>query len=195
MIPLTAVVNDDDTIYINQAFCGSAKVRDVRGKEVTLVFDSDYPTNGACKITIHCDEVCSLKLKLRRPAWCDKMIVNGTDVQANGYYDISGNFCDNDEIQFDWKQTLRVHRLNEKVAFTYGAITLACDMAKSDRDIKAPVEVSEEPIYHILETKEDELVRIECETTEGRLLLTDYQSCGKDWLQEKNIITVWLNTK
>ena len=28
----------------------------------------------------------------------------------------------------------------------------------------------------------------------GSVLLTDYASCGKNWLSERNRITVWMNT-
>ena len=112
-----------------------------------------------------------------------------------GYQEVSGNFQDGDEITFEWKLSLKIHRLNEKVAFTYGGITLACDSAKSDRDLAKPVVVGNEPTYRIILPAEDELIRIECDTEDGTILLTDYQSCGKEWTGEKNMITVWLNTK
>lgn len=195
LMPLTAVLGDEESIYINYMFRGQVKVKDTEGKEVTLIFDSDYPTQNICRIKIQCDTDCRLQLKLRNPDWCQEMTVNGVLVSEEGYYCISGCYHNQDEIVFEWKASLKVHRLNDKVAFTYGAITLACDSAKSDRDIKAPVVVSEHPDYKMLTPKKDELLRIECVTEDGTLLLTDYQSCGKEWLNEKNVITVWLNTK
>lgn len=195
LMPLTAIAYDEEGIYINHQFRGSAVVKDTKGAEVTLEFDSDYPTTDICKIIIHCEEECNLNLKIRKPEWCDTMTVNGDAVQTDGYYELSGGFKDKDEIMFAWPATLKVQRLNDKVAFTYGAVTLAFDSAKSDKDIKAPVVVADEPAYKVLVPENDELVRIECDISDGKLLLTDYQSCGKDWLTEKNIITVWLNTK
>ena len=195
LMPLAAVMCDGDTIYINHQFKGEAVVTDTNGQVVGLEFDSDYPTETTCKITIHCEGKCQLNLKIRKPYWCKEMKVDGNAVCTEGYFELSGQYQDNQTIAFAWPTSLKVHRLNEKVAFTYGAITLACDTAKSDREIAAPVVVPDEPTYQILEPEEDELVRIECDTCDGKILLTDYQSCGKDWLSEKNIITVWLNTK
>ncbi|MBQ6844579.1 MAG: hypothetical protein IJO60_08105, partial [Agathobacter sp.] len=138
---------------------------------------------------------CNLKLKIRRPTWCKTMLLNGTEVMAEEYQEVTGIFKDGDEITYEWQLSLKVHRLNGKVAFTYGAITLACDSAKSDRDLRKPVLVEDEPSYRIILPEKDELVRIKCATKDDTILLTDYQSCGKEWTQEKNIITVWSNTK
>lgn len=194
-MPLTAVVCDKDRIYVNYQFKGSATVQDTEGKRVSLVFESDYPTQAECKIIVRCDNECNLKLKIRKPDWCDTMKVNGAVVSEGGYYDASDNYHDGDEIVFLWNSSLKVHRLNDKVAFTYGAITLACDSAKSQRNIQAPVVVADQPTYRLLKPERGELVRIECETQDGKILLTDYQSCGKNYLGEKNILSVWLNTK
>lgn len=195
LIPLTAVMYDEENIYINQQFNGEVIVEDVDGQEIKLEFVSDYPTTTTCKVTVRCEKESSLNFKIRKPDWCEAMIVDGESIRSEGYYKVSGLYRDGDEIVFAWPATLKVHRLNEKVAFSYGAITLACDTAKSERDIKEPVIVSDKPAYQVLVPQEDELVRIECDTCNGKVLLTDYQSCGKDWLSEKNIITVWLNTK
>ena len=195
LMPLTAVVTMGDYTYINHQFSGSASIKDVDGKDVGLTFESEYPLKGVCKIKLQCKGECHLKLKVRKPAWCENMLLNGKEVTADGYQEVTGIFKDGDEIIFEWKLTLKVHRLNEKVAFTYGGITLACDSAKSDRELDKPVVVGDEPTYRIILPEEDELIRMECETEDGTILLTDYQSCGKEWTGEKNVITVWLNTK
>ena len=85
------------------------------------------------------------------------------------------------------------HHINDKIAFTYGEFVLAADSAKSDSGIERPVCVSQNPDYQVLTPKKGELVRIECQTEDGVLLLTDYQSCGKRWTEENNKISVWLN--
>lgn len=195
LMPLTAVVTMGDYTYINHQFSGDACVKDANGKDVRLTFASEYPAKGVCNIKIQCEGESYLKLKIRRPGWCEMMWLDGKEATAEGYQEVNGIFQDGDEITFEWKLSLKVHRLNEKVAFTYGGITLACDSAKSDRDIKKPAVVEDEPAYWIILPKEDELVRMECETQDGTILLTDYQSCGKEWTGEKNIISVWLNTK
>ena len=85
------------------------------------------------------------------------------------------------------------HQINDKIAFSYGEIVLAVDSAKSSRNIELPVKVAEKPAYQVLEPQEGELIRIECQTEDGVLLLTDYQSCGKMWTEDNNRISVWLN--
>ncbi len=195
LIPLTAVVTIGDYTYINHQFSGEACIKDADGKDVKLTFESEYPLKGVCNIKLQCEGECNLKLRIRKPAWCETMLLNGKEVEAEGYQEVTGIFKDGDELTFEWQLSLKVHRLNEKVAFTYGAITLACDSAKSDRDIQKPVVVEDEPVYRIILPEKDELVRMECEIQDGKILLTDYQSCGKEWTGEKNMITVWLNTK
>ena len=88
---------------------------------------------------------------------------------------------------------METQQINGKIAFTYGELVLAADSAKTEKDIALPVHVSENPAYKVLKPEKGELVRIECQTDDGTLLLTDYQSCGKNWTQENNVISVWLN--
>lgn len=195
LMPLTAVMSEDGEIYINGQFNGRYQTRDKNGKDVTLEFQSDYPTRTHCDVTIRCEGTCDLNVKIRKPVWCRQMLFNGQPVQTDGYYTCEGTFTDGQSVNFDWPATLQVHRLNERVAFTCGPLVLAADSAKSERDLEAPVMVADEPRYEILPPLEGELMRILCETDDGQLLLTDYQSCGKDWKQEKNRITVWMNTK
>lgn len=191
LMPLTAVVHDGEYTYINYQFKGMVTVKDDEGRDIVLEFDSQYPTRNVCKITVQNE--CNLKLKIRKPGWCETMLLNGDRVMEEGYCDASGHYQAKDEITFEWNSELKVHKLNDKIAFTYGAIALAVDSAKTDGAIDAPVHVLEQTVYQVMEPKDDELVRIVCETKDGTLLLTDYQSCGKEWTQEKNRISVWLN--
>lgn len=191
IMPLLAVVHDADSIYVNRQFNGSVTVKDQNGKDVLLEFESQKPLQDTCVITVQGE--CDLKLKLRNPSWCSSILVNGTAVSGGAYYDVSGHYQQGDRITFTWKRTLQKQELNGKIAFTYGETVLAADSAKSSRDIQAPVRVSDNPVYKVMQPEEGELVRIECETDDGNLLLTDYQSCGKNWTQKSNIISVWLN--
>ena len=195
LMPLTAVVCDGENVYINHLFQGKTVLKDVEGKQVTLEFESDYPASGTCRIKVHCEKECCLNFKIRKPDWCETMNVNGYEASVKGYYQLSERYRDNDEITFSWDIGLKMHQLNGKVAFTYGTLALACDSAKGSRDITTPVKVTDKFNYSILEPMEGELVRIAYRTGEDELLLTDYQSCGKDWLQKNNVITVWLNSK
>ena len=191
LMPLLTVVCDEASVYVNQQFSGTATVKDKCGKDVLLEFENQIPLRDCCSITVQAD--CDLSIQLRKPSWCGAMSVNGEAVSCAEYYDASGRYKAGDKIAFEWKRTLEMHRLNGKIAFTYGEIVLAADSAKSDSAIELPVSVSEKPEYAVLEPKKGELVRIECQTDDGILLLTDYQSCGKKWTEENSKISVWLN--
>ena len=191
LMPLLTVVHDEASVYVNRQFSGSVLVKDRSGRDVVLSFQSGAPQQDSCVITVQ--EECDLDLKLRKPSWCREMLVNGKAVTCGAYYDGSGHYLAGEQIVFEWKRTLKKHLLNDKIAFTYGEIVLAADSAKADRDIELPVSVSDKLRYKMLAPEADELIRIQCETENGPLLLTDYQSCGKEWTEENNIISVWLN--
>lgn len=191
LMPLLAVVCEEDSIYVNQQFSGTVTVKDKCGKAVLLAFENQIPLRDCCSITVQAD--CDLNIQIRKPSWCKMMAVNGKAVSVSDYYDASGHYKAGDKIVFEWKRTLEKHQINDKIAFTYGEIVLAADSAKSSSAIELPVSVSEKPEYEVLEPKKGELVRIECQTDEGILLLTDYQSCGKKWTEENSKISVWLN--
>ena len=87
--------------------------------------------------------------------------------------------------------------LNDKIAFTFGALTLARDEQKEDGNIEAPVVPvlhNDRLIVNQLDAEAGETVRFTVKTEDGDLLLTDYASCGKHWTEERNRISVWLNT-
>ena len=188
LMPLLAVLEDENSIYVNQQFSGTVTVKDKSGKDVLLAFDNQQ---DACSITVGSD--CDLKLQIRKPRWCKAMTVNGETVSCAEYADASGHYKAGSQIVFEWKRTLVKHQINDKIAFTYGELVLAVDSAKTNADIEAPVHISGDLTYKLLEPKAGELVRLECKTDDGSLLLTDYQSCGKKWTEENSKISVWLN--
>ncbi|MBQ7948252.1 MAG: glycoside hydrolase family 127 protein [Clostridia bacterium] len=191
--PLTAVMQGDDGVYVNGLFEGTAKVKDDDGKDVTLHFDSKYPANGDGKITVECENSCRLTLKIRKPDWCEDMTVNG--VCANeGYYTLTATYQSGECVEISMKITLKARRLNGKIAFTYGALTLATDEQKSARELQKTVAVNEPLTYRVLPSAQGELLRVECDLADGdKLILADYQSCGKKWLSDKPLMTVWFN--
>lgn len=191
LMPMLAVVCDEASNYVNQQFSGTVTVKDKYGKDILLEFENQSPVRDACSITV--PEDCDLNIQIRKPNWCKSMQVNGKTVSGAEYYDASGHYKAGEKIVYEWERVLEKHELNDKIAFTYGEIVLAADSAKSNADIRLPVSVPDKLDYTVLEPEEGELVRIECQTNDGILLLTDYQSCGKNWTQENNVISVWLN--
>lgn len=195
LMPQTAVTQGDDGIYFNFLTNSTVKAFDLDGREVEFTISGDYPAKGKIKIEIKSNNTTRLQLNIRKPNWCEAMSVNGNEVVEDGYYVLSGEFKSGDIVEVDLKFGLKVHRLNGKVAFTYGAITLAIDEQKASRDLKKTVVVSDKPEYEIVEKEDGEIIRIICKLENGEeLLLTDYQSCGKKWLSDKPLMTVWFNS-
>ena len=83
------------------------------------------------------------------------------------------------------------------MAFAYGPLTLARDEAKEDGEVNLTesIKLAKPLAYTLDEEEEGECVRLRIERADGKepLLLTDYASCGKRWLDVKNRLTVWLN--
>ena len=75
-------------------------------------------------------------------------------------------------------------------------MALARDEQKEEGDIEAPVIPalnSGKLVVNQLDAEAGETVRFLFKTTDGDLLLTDYASCGKHWMEERNRISVLLN--
>ena len=86
-------------------------------------------------------------------------------------------------------------RLNGKVAFTYGAITLGTDEEKFSDDIERKINIDDKPVYKSIKPEKGELMRIEVGLRDGgKITLSDYQSCGKNWLNKKSRVTDWFNS-
>lgn len=186
LMPLTAVMSDGDKVYVNLPFDGSY---DVGGLAIDIC--GNYPSGGDFTVSVSGENKGGLSLYIRKPDWCEKMTVNGKAVSADGYYKFDGDLYNGNKISVKWERTLRVHRLNGKVGFSLGPVTLCADAEKSG-DIKKPVTVSDRPEYEILAPEKGEIIRVNVKTDDGSLILTDYQSCGKGSGKD-GIITVWLD--
>lgn len=193
LMPLTAAMQEKDGVIINYLFDGEIKEAAKNVESVRLVLHSNYPTGSQGKIVVECEKECAIDLFVRIPTWSEKILVNGKEYRG-GYANLSGVYTNGQELTIEYFPCLAVHRLNGKVAFTYGPIALAADEEKEKIDLAACVAVEDKPDYKICETKSGEICRVEIALQDGKtLLLTDYQSCGKNWQGKDNKITVWFN--
>ncbi len=193
LMPLTAVMSAKEGVIVNYLFAGELKAEDKNGKTVKLTFESEYPTENTGKITVSCDGKADLGLFIRLSGFAET-VINGKACGSGAYADLSGGYSDGDVITIEYKPELKVLRLNGKVAFTYGAITLATDEEKFAGDIEKIVNVDDKPAYKSIKPENGELLRVEIELKNGeKITLSDYQSCGKNWLDKKNRVTVWFN--
>ncbi len=189
LMPLTAVMKAQKGYLVNMLFNGT-----LTGKDFTLQFASNYPAEGNGTVTVRCQKKTGVNLRFRKPDWCQTMTVNGKQIVEN--YSPEQTYHDGDIIAICYQMHLQTQQINGKIAATYGALVLAADSAKSTRDLQKPVQLSKESKYQLLPTQAGELVRLQIEQADGdNLLLSDYQSCGKKWLSDKPLITVWMNQK
>ena len=191
LMPLSAVMQNEEKVFVNMLFDGEVVVKDKDGKEVRLCFQSNYPAKGQAKITVQ-DE-CGLALYIRNPKWCESMTVNGEAVSQE-YYILDKRFAAGESIEVCMQTAVKTHTLNGKVAFTYGPLTLATDEQKSERELKKPVVLENGYVCQEKQAEKGEIIRFECDLGGGDvLILADYQSCGKKWLSDKPYMTVWFN--
>ena len=192
LMPMSAVMQNQDKVFINLMFDGEAVVKDKEGKAVTLTFQSNYPSKGCGKIIVKDD--CTLALYIRNPKWCEKMSVNGNAVTEE-YCVLEKRFSAGECVDVCMHMDVKTHKLNGKVAFTYGPLTLASDEQKCERELKKPVLLDKGFTCQAQETEAGELVRFACDLGDDVLTLADYQSCGKKWLSDKPYMTVWFNSE
>lgn len=193
LMPLMSALQENSGTIINYLFNGEIKTVTKDKNEIILKIKSDYPTKSTGEIVIESKNPCKIGLFIRIPDWSKKIAVNGKEYTGD-YADLSGEYKAGQKLKIEYFPQLSVHRLNKKVAFTYGAITLATDEEKRG-NLSAPVDIEDKPVYKILKAEEGEIIRLEVPLKNGeKLLLADYQSCGKNWSGEKNKLTVWFNT-
>jgi len=58
----------EDTLYLN-LFIGSEAITDIKGKEIKIIQETQYPWNGDIRITINPVNQLSFVLKIRIPGW------------------------------------------------------------------------------------------------------------------------------
>ena len=189
LMPLSAVIQQEEGVYVNMLFSGSVWVSDKTGKAVCLTVESGYPAEGNGKITVN--QACDLTLYIRKPAWCKNMAVEGVAVESE-YFVLDKTYQAGDSIAVQMEMSIEAHRLNGKVAFTYGALTLASDEQKSERALQKPVLLDKYTCIPA-DIEMGEMVRFAYEADGERLILTDVQSCGKKWLSNKPLMTVWFH--
>lgn len=193
LMPLTAVMSAKEGVIVNYLFGGELSVKDKNGESVKLLFESDYPSENTCKITVSSDGKVNLGMFIRLPEFADGTTINGKTYTGE-YADISGEYSGGDVIEIGYNVGLKVLRLNGKVAFSFGAITLGTDEEKFDGDIEKPINVTDNPVYKLIKPQKDELLRVEISLKDGEeITLSDYQSCGKNWRGKRNRTTVWFN--
>lgn len=202
LVPLCAALRRENELLIALPLSGCVTATTATGQTFALTATSSYPKamDYTARVSLTTPETFAVRLRV--PAYCENatLTVNGERVSAaaqDGYVTLCREWRDGDEFSLTADFSLRKVELNGRTAFTYGPLVLARDENKEDGEVGLTelIELSKPLSYTIEEEQEGETVRLLVERADGKepLLLTDYASCGKHWLDIKNRLTVWLN--
>ncbi len=200
LLPLTAVMQAGDGVYVNAMFSGRVSFRAADGRRAGLTAGSGYPGEGWLLLTMDTEEgPAEFTLRLRVPDEFleTEILVNGACLEnphpENGYVCVKRLFASGDTVEVRGKIPLIRETVGSRDAFRYGCVVLARDEAK-EPDFDSPAALPETLSWRMLPPEKNEMVRILIDQQPGLppLLLTDYASCGKRWNREKSRGTVWL---
>lgn len=199
LMGLSAVTENDDGFCLN--IYGDAKIKTERnGKKVVLdIKASVYDGNGA-RIKIKSDGA-EFVLRARIPSYAEnfKVTINGenADYEIDKGYAVLGKVCDGDSVTVKFKAPIKAVKLNGKLAFYKGAITLARD-ERFGENMKKPAktEIKKDgrvPSAKIVKNdKFDSELTAKIKTADGEYItLCDYSSAGKNCDDDNRTVSVW----
>ncbi len=186
--PLMSFVGFEKGFVINDYYTGSVSAETPKGAAVTFTARSEYVREGKYALTIGLAQGEEFTLRLRIPGWCKEAQVQvgqDTYTAAAGYFDLTRLWQDGDSIALTFAMELRKQEQDGLTAYFYGPVTLCQDNLKSDELLEAAQYGQQLPMQG------REQLRMAVNTEQGKVLLTDYASCGKRWNQENAQISVW----
>ena len=206
IFPLCAILKEDGGFVVNAFQSGAVEEQTPGSRKLTLTMESGWPAVPTWKCRVGLEGAEAFTIRLRMPGTCEKIrvTVNGIaqEVPGSGYLTLERLWQEGDTLEFAGEFSLKQVELGGRTAFTYGPLTLARDEEKeggADLEEALVLETAEGTLpYQLAEPKREynELVRIYVNRKDGgKLLLTDFASCGKKWLSKHNRMTVWMNIR
>lgn len=206
IFPLCAVLKGDSGFTVNSFLGGVIRETTPSGQSLTMQMENTYPTSGSWRCTLELSHPEEFTFTLRVPSFSEgtQLLLNGETqtVPESGYVCFSRIWNPGDTLEYraDWQ--LETLELGGRTAFTYGPLVLARDAEKeggADLEAVLPLKTENGKLSYTPEApvaEYNELVRLRVDLTDGcKLLLTDFASCGKRWLNKFNRMTVWMNTE
>lgn len=198
LFPLDSVLSGKEGLLFTTYLSGNASLTTPSGKPLTMVMKADNPVPEKWTLALSLDEAEEFSLSFRLPAWSAKtaLFVNGEKVTSSV---ITRKWQSGDEVTLTFKPYIREVRLNGRTALLYGPYVLARDQAKEapGADLAETISLAREKgalKASFLPAEGLESLRMVLEKADGTpQLMTDYASCGKNWLSENASITAWHN--
>ena len=198
LFPLDSVLSGKDGFLFTAYLSGNASLTTPSGKPLTMVMKADNPVPEKWTLALSLDEAEEFSFSFRLPAWSAEtaLFVNGEKVTSSV---ITRKWQSGDEVTLTFKPYIREVRLNGRTALLYGPYVLARDQAKEapGTDLAETISLAREKgalKATFLPAEGLESLRLVFEKADGTpQLMTDYASCGKNWLSENARITAWHN--
>jgi uncharacterized protein len=102
----------DNAIWVN-LYIGNQSTVKYGNKELTLAQETNYPWEGAVKLTVGTKSAVNAEIRLRIPGWCKSysIKVNGTEATPSveaGYAVLPGKWKDDDVIELNMDMSVQV---------------------------------------------------------------------------------------
>lgn len=194
---LFGVMKNDDTIFVNLYSDGIIQTSLGQNKVKLSIKKCESNNN---RLAIRVEGKGDYRIALRMPYWSDEfnVLLDGKFVDAkyeDGYF-IIDNSWDNNEIEIYLSVDIKAHKLNDKIAFSYGPYILARD-ERFLEDITKPIGLDEDTFKwstfanNMFNNNESFVI----ETNFDKISLCDYASAGKNFDDDKSKISVWMDLK
>lgn len=206
----------DDSAFMNLYLSGYSKIRlPKHGDEVEFYTYTTYPRENTVSIWYRSTTKRTFALKLRIPRFSAKTAVklNGVrldvDAKPGTYCEIRREWRNSDKIELVFDMPVKMHRLNEYVAFTRGPICLARDSrfndGAMDDEIRAyQIKPENMASFKLVRSEDAQMFMVmsavlpagfHVEDTDNNfppvIHFTDYASAGNKWCSD-NRYSVWL---
>lgn len=122
-----------DNLFVNM-FVGSEGSVDIGGTQVGLKQETDYPWNGAVKLTVNPEQSKAFTMKVRIPGWVQEQSnknvtikVNGNTVSAaaeKGYATITRTWAKGDVVAIDMPMEIRKTEADPNIVTNKGRVAL-----------------------------------------------------------------------
>ncbi len=199
-----ALMTGENALYLN--YYGTSSIQTlIDGKAITLTQETEYPLNGAVKLTVSgLEEDTAFTLKLRIPTWSygSKVTYDGivSVAQSGEYFEITKTWKNGDtvliDIAFSFTYWSGEQAQNGKTSVFYGPILLALDSYYAPTNDQNTVFTRDAIENAVIKTDTESdtflcaYIKID-DTTEVRLV--DFASVGKyNGNQEPSTYYSWL---
>lgn len=116
---------NDDTLFIHLYAAGEIDTQ-IASKRVHLSIEGNYPWDDT--VTLRFIDDCDVKIALRIPDWCGKIIIDGREVTLyeteNGYFNVCGNHTAGSTLTVRLPMKPMFRRANTRVRDDIGKVAL-----------------------------------------------------------------------